>query len=565
MPIIGIDLGTTNSLVSVFLDGKPVIIPNSLGENLTPSVVSVLDNYEVVTGKIAKERLITHPHVTAGSFKRYMGTTKVYSLGKFNFTPVELSSFVIKSLKADAEEYLGISVTEAVISVPAYFNDAQRRATKQAGELAGLKVERLINEPTAAAVAYGLYDNAEEKHLLVFDLGGGTFDVSILEVFGNVMEVRAVSGNNYLGGDDFNQCIIDYFLKQTDIEKDRLDLKTLSHINKQAEACKRALSKESASRMSCMTGKKEHSITLSNEKFESICYDLLAQIRQPLQRVLHDSALSLDEIDEIVLVGGSTKMHIIRSYVAKLFGRLPLCHLNPEEVVALGTGIYAAMKERNEALVETVVTDVCPYTLGTEVVKRKESGGFEAGHFFPVIERNTIVPYSKVERFYTVYDNQTQITVGIYQGESRLVKNNIKLGEIVIDVPPAPAGEAAVDVRYTYDINGILEVEVTSLNTGETKREVIVNRDNNMTGEQIEQRLKELVDIKIHPRDNAKNRYLLAKAERLYEETLSELRMRIAHEISKFEAVLDRQMPEEIKKAAAKFETFLESIENQEI
>lgn len=258
-------------------------------------------------------------------------------------------------------------------------------------------------------------------------------------------------------------------------------------------------------------------------------------------------------------------MHIIRSYVAKLFGRLPLCHLNPEEVVALGTGIYAAMKERNEALVETVVTDVCPYTLGTEVVKRKESGGFEAGHFFPVIERNTIVPYSKVERFYTVYDNQTQITVGIYQGESRLVKNNINLGEIVIDVPPAPAGEAAVDVRYTYDINGILEVEVTSLNTGETKREVIVNRDNNMTGEQIEQRLKELVDIKIHPRDNAKNRYLLAKAERLYEETLSELRMRIAHEISKFEAVLDRQMPEEIKKAAAKFETFLESIENQEI
>lgn len=324
MPIIGIDLGTTNSLVSVFLDGNPVIIPNSLGENLTPSVVSVLENNEIVTGRIAKERQITHPHLTASSFKRYMGTNKVYNLGKYKFTPVELSSFVIKSLKADAEAYLGTTITEAVISVPAYFNDSQRRATKQAGELAGLKVERLINEPTAAAVAYGLYDNAEEKHLLVFDLGGGTFDVSVLEVFGNIMEVRAVSGNNYLGGDDFDQCIIDYFLKQTGIEKDNLDLKTLSHINKQAEACKKSLSKESVTQMSCFIGKTEHTVSLSNEKFESICYDLLAQIRQPLQRVLRDSALKLNEIDEIVLVGGSTKMHIIRSYVARLFGRFPL-------------------------------------------------------------------------------------------------------------------------------------------------------------------------------------------------------------------------------------------------
>ena len=236
---------------------------------------------------------------------------------------------------------------------------------KTSWELAGLSVERLINEPTAAAVAYGLYDNAEEKHLLVFDLGGGTFDVSILEIFGNIMEVRAVSGNNYLGGDDFNQCIIDYFIKKTGVEKDKLDLKTLSHISKQAEICKRSLVKDAEAHMSCFIGKTEHTISLSNDKFESICYELLAEIRRPLQHVIRDSVLKLDEIDEIVLVGGSTKMHVIRSYVAKLFGRLPLCHLNPDEVVALGTGIYAAIKERNEAFVEAVVTDVCPFTLGT--------------------------------------------------------------------------------------------------------------------------------------------------------------------------------------------------------
>jgi molecular chaperone HscC len=561
MSIIGIDLGTTNSLVAICLDGKPVIVPNSLGDKLTPSIVSVLNKNEIITGKAAKERLITHPHLTAGSFKRYMGTNKIYSLGNYNFTPVELSSFIMKSLKADAEAYLGTTVTEAVISVPAYFNDVQRRATKQAGELAGLSVERLINEPTAAAVAYGLYDNAEEKHLLVFDLGGGTFDVSILEIFGNIMEVRAVSGNNYLGGDDFNQCIIDYFIKKTGVEKDKLDLKTLSHISKQAEICKRSLVKDAEAHMSCFIGKTEHTISLSNDKFESICYELLAEIRRPLQHVIRDSVLKLDEIDEIVLVGGSTKMHAIRSYVAKLFGRLPLCHLNPDEVVALGTGIYAAIKERNEAFVEAVVTDVCPFTLGTEVVAISEFGGYESGHFFPIIERNTVIPYSKVERLYSIADNQSQIKISIYQGESRLVKNNIKLGEIVVNIVPAPAGQSSVDVRYTYDINGILEVEVTSLTTGETKREVIVNEDCLLTKEEIEQRFKELAEIKIHPRDNTKNQYLLAKAERLYEESLSDLRMRIAHEINIFEAVLDRQKPIEIKKAVSKFEAFLESID----
>lgn len=223
------------------------------------------------------------------------------------------------------------------------------------------------------------------------------------------------------------------------------------------------------------------------------------------------------------------------------------------------------MKERNVALVETVVTDVCPFTLGTDVVVINESGRYEDGHFFPIIERNTVIPYSKVERLYSVYDNQERIRVGIYQGESRLVENNIKLGEILIDIAPAPAGKAAVDVRYTYDINGILEVEVTSLTTGETKRKVIVNQDNNMTEEEIEKRLKELAEIKIHPRDKAKNRYLLAKAERLYEESLSDLRMRIAQEINNFEAVLDRQNPKEINKAVSKFEAFLESIDRLEI
>lgn len=564
MPIIGIDLGTTNSIVSCFINKECVIIPNSLEENLTPSVVSIIENDEILVGRAAKERLITHPQLTAATFKRFMGTNKKYNLGKHIFTPTELSSFVLKSLKADAEAFLKTEITEAVISVPAYFNDQQRRATKQAGEMAGLKVERLINEPTAAAVAYGLHQTEEEKKFLVFDLGGGTFDVSILELFDDIMEVKAVAGNNFLGGEDFDQCLIDYFINHHELKKESLDIKTLSALKKLAEGCKIALSTTDKYDMNYTINDQNYNLLISNNKFETIVQDLLLKLKQPLQKAFRDSEVYTDDLDEIILVGGSTRMPIIRSFAAKYFGRLPLCSINPDEVVAYGAGIYGAMKERNECLKETVLTDVCPYTLGTEVAIHNEYGDIEGGRFQPIIERNTIVPCSKVERFYTLYDYQRVIRIEVYQGESRMVENNVKLGELEVYVPAETRGKSAIDVRYTYDINGILEVEVKTIATGEVKRKVILKNDCTLTEEEVETRLKELENIKIHPRENAKNRYLVAKGERLYEETLSDLRMKIAQALEHFEAVLDRQNPEEIKSESEKFEIFLNRIEDWE-
>jgi len=564
MSIIGIDLGTTNSLVSCFINNECVIIPNALQEKFTPSVVSVDENGEILVGRAAKERLITHPHLTAAAFKRYMGTNKKYNLGKYTFTPTELSSFVLRSLKADAEAFLQKEITEAVISVPAYFNDQQRRATKQAGEMAGLKVERLINEPTAAAVAYGLHQSDSERNFLVFDLGGGTFDVSILELFDDIMEVKAVAGDNYLGGEDFDQCLIDYFLKYHKLNKDILDLKTLSVLKKQAEGCKIALSGLDRHEMNCTINGKDYILQITNSEFETLAQDLLQKLKQPLQRAFRDSNTYTDDLDEIIMVGGATKMPIIRSFAAKYFGRLPLCSINPDEVVAYGAGVYAAMKERNESLKETVLTDVCPYTLGTEVATYNEFGEIVEGRFYPIIERNTILPCSRVERFYTMYDFQTVIRVGVYQGESRMVENNIKLGELEVHVPPELRGKSAVDVRYTYDINGILEVEVKSVSTGEVTRKVILKNECTLTEEEVEARLKELAEIKIHPRENARNRYLLAKGERLYEETLSDVRTQIAQALEHFEAVLDRQNREEIEAEAERLEKFLNRIEEWE-
>lgn len=552
MAIIGIDLGTSNSLVTCFIEDECVIIPNAMGEKLTPSVVSVLETGEIIIGSAAKERLITHPHMSAAVFKRHIGTGKKYDLGSYQFSPTELSSFVLKSLKADAENYLGTEVTEAVISVPAYFNDHQRRATKEAGILAGLKVERLINEPTAAAVAYGLNELKEEKQVLIFDLGGGTFDVSVLDMLEDVMEVRAVAGDNLLGGEDFDDCLIRYFLEQHNMKLDRTARKTYSMLRKQAENCKKVLSQSDVAEMSCMINGVNYTSEITSNEFEKMVTDLLAKFKKPLKQALMDSSVHPDELDHVILVGGSTKMPVIRAFVSKLFGKFPFVHLNPDEVVGIGAGIYAAMKERHRNLRETVLTDVCPYTLGI---------GLAGDRFAPLIERNTVIPYSKVDGFCNAYDHQTDIKISIYQGESRNSENNLKLGDLELDIPPAPAGHSAIDVRFTYDINGLLEVEVYSHVTREKKSKVIINSSITMTEEEINQRLRELEQLKIHPRENSKNQYLLALGERLYEENLSELRVTIARELENFEKILDQQNPPEIKRAAQRLERFLRSVE----
>ena len=564
MAIVGIDLGTTNSLVACFKDNVPVVIKNVYGETLTPSIVSVDENGEVFVGKIAKERQITHPESTASLFKRHMGTKKEYKLGDKKFLPEELSSLVIRNLKADAEEFLGEEVTEAVISVPAYFNDTQRKATKRAGELAGLKVERIINEPTAAAIAYGLHEKNSNTKFLVFDLGGGTFDISVLELYKNIMEVRAVAGDNYLGGEDFTKVLMEIFARRNDLDLNDLDSKTYNLLRKQAEVAKRNFSKEKIAELSIKIDDKEIKETISSSEFEKDCELLLAKLRKPIERALSDAAIKLKEIDTIVLVGGGTKLPLIRSFVGKLFGRLPATNINPDEVVAMGAAVQAAMKKRDKAIKEIVLTDVCPYTLGTNTSIQKPGGYYESGHFFPIIERNTVIPVSRVERLYTVKDNQKKISVEILQGESRLAKENILLGEITISVPPSRGGEQAIDVRYTYDINGILEVEVTVVSTGVKKTMVIEKNPGHMSKEEVQERLEELKEIKIHPREKEENKHLIARGERLYEESIGLARTYIAQGISDFEDALDKQDEREISRAYEELKKLLNEIEGEQ-
>lgn len=555
--IIGIDLGTTNSLVAYYGDDGPHIIPNRLGGRLTPSVVSV-EGEHIYVGDVAKERMLTHPEDSAAVFKRTMGTDAKYRLSGRLFRSEELSSFILRSLKEDAEAFLGEEITEAVISVPAYFNDARRKATKHAGELAGLKVERIISEPTAAAVAYGLYDMQDDAKVLVFDLGGGTFDVSILELSGTILEVRAVAGDNYLGGEDFTTVIEDMWYKKAEVDRDSLDEKTLRHVHKQAENCKLIIDKERMVDMKCMIGDEEKEVRIRLDEFEKNCEELLERIRIPVRKSLSDAKLKLSEIDKVVMVGGATRLPLVRRLVGKLFRSLPETSVNPDEAIAVGAAIQAAMKERRESIREVILTDVCPFTLSTEVSIEREGGGFESGHVCPIIERNTVIPASRTETLYPLYDNQKSIRVKVLQGESRFAENNLNLGELEIPLPKRKKEENSVDVTYTYDVNSILEVQVRVNLTGEVTKQILKGRDVDMSDEEIAARMEELAYLKIPPREQEKNKLLLVKGERLYEENFGEDRQVIEHYIRKFEQALNSQDPKRIDAAREEFREFLE-------
>ncbi len=554
---IGIDLGTTNSLIACFDEGKTKIIPNALGSYLTPSVVSVLDNGEFIVGEAARERLITNPAKTAALFKRSMGTSKRISLGSHFFSSQELSALVLKSLKADAESYLGITVTDVVISVPAYFNDHQRRATIEAGRIAGLTVERLISEPTAAALAYGLHTKEEELKFLIFDLGGGTFDVSVIDLFDNLLEVRAVSGDNFLGGENFDQVIVQAFLSENDIDKNSLSPHEQAHIIKQARNLKMTLSVSVSAEMTCRIGGKDYQLKLSQSQFETLSGTLLERLRTPLKKALSDARIRTQDLDELILVGGSSKMSMIRSFAGRVFRKYPLCSINPDEVVVIGAAIAAAMKDRNEVLKENIMTDVCPFTLGTDIVHR-HSHILESDIYFPIIERNTTIPCSRVERLYTAHDNQNTIRCGVYQGESRKASENILIGEMRVNVKEAPAGHEAVDIRFTYDINGILEVEITVVSTNVTTQKVFLSNGNTMTEEEVDRCLKKLSGLKIHPRENAVYRHLIEKGERIFQENLGERRLYISQVLSDFYAVLEGQNRGKIEESAVAFRKILD-------
>lgn len=561
MALVGIDLGTTNSLVAVWQNNEVTVIPNALGDLLTPSVVSVDNDGSLLVGKAAVERLSTHPELSVAAFKRRMGSAAEFSFGNKSLRVEELSAIILKQLKEDAERYLNTTVDAAVISVPAYFNDVQRRATKAAAELAGLKLTKLINEPTAAAVAYGLSSKEQEQQFIVLDLGGGTFDVSLMELFDGVMQVHASAGDNFLGGEDFDEVILKAMIDETGVDLSKLNHQQLSQWRKKAKEVKHALEKQKSVTIALHEGKRDFEFTLSMEKFEKLSQALLERFRLPIERVLRDAKIAVSELDNVILVGGSTRMPLIKQMVPRLFKRFPLAHIDPDQVVVRGAAIQAALAHQEKALEDVALTDVCPYTLGTEIVYEKNHNDFETGHFMPIIERNSFVPVSRVKRLYTVADNQELLRVAIYQGESRLVKNNVLLSEIEVKIPAGPAGEQAIDIRYTYDNNGMLEVITTVISTGETQQRVIKNNESSLSDEEIKARFAKLADLKVHPRDDLANRTLLAKAERLYEESLGQDRDTLAHFIQQFELILDEQDPEIVEKARLEFSTLLNEIE----
>ena len=560
--IIGIDLGTTNSLCAYYSDEGAKIIPNRLGKPLTPSVVSVDEQGMVSVGETAQEYALLHPDRAADVFKRFMGTDKKYTLGDHTYNAEELSAFVLRALKEDAETYLKEEVTEAVISVPAYFDDKRRKATKRAGELAGLKVERIIREPTAAAIAYGLYEKRTNTRFLVFDLGGGTFDVSILELFENILEVRAVAGDNYLGGEDFTDLLVNEFLQKNEISPDALTLRELGRLHKAAENAKRAFTDEDEVSIVFPYQDEDKEFHISLKDYEALCEPLLEKIRKPVQRSLSDAHIKLSDIDEVVLVGGATKLSTVHNFIVKLFRKFPDTSINPDEAVALGAAIQAAMKERNEAVKEVILTDVCSFTLGTEISVERANGMYEAGHFMPIIDRNTVIPASRTERVYTLHDNQDSIRVNVLQGESRFAQNNLLLGSMTVRVPKNTAGEEAVDITYTYDINSLLEVQVKVISTGEVKKQIIKGKSNEMSEEEVQQRMEELSYLKVHPRDQEENRLLLLKGERLYEESTGDTRVMIDMWLRKFEEALNSRSRENIEDARRELKEQLAELDN---
>ncbi|ACE83812.1 Hsp70 family protein [Cellvibrio japonicus] len=560
MAIIGIDLGTTNSSCGIWTPEGVKLIPNRLGDYLTPSVVGLDDSGNLSVGRIAKERLISHSDKTVAVFKRLMGTEHKIKIGNRFFSATELSAIVLRSLKEDAETFLGEPVVEAVISVPAYFNDNQRHATKMAGELAGFKVERLINEPTAAAIAYGLHEK-QEGTFLILDMGGGTFDVSILEFFEGVMEVHASAGDNFLGGEDFVDAMVDDLLNQYSINRQSLAPAQLNQLLMQMETAKRRISSKALNPIQITLAGQQIDFQPDEAWFTKVVTPLLLRAKRPIERALNDATMSPQSIDDVVLVGGATRMGVFRSMIGRMFGRLPSCHLDPDCAIAMGAAIQAGLKAKDQALNDIVLTDVCPYTLGTDVVNESNNQG---GYFLPIIERNSVVPISVTRRLVTVHDNQAQISVGIYQGENRLVNKNVFLGKVSIDIPKAPAGKEGVDVRYSYDMNGLLEVDVTVISTGKAVNKVIEHSPGALTAEEIEKSRQKLAALKFHPRDQESNRALIARGERLYESSLGEKRQQIAQLLADFDQVLERQNPPEIQKAAAQLETILNRLDNEE-
>ena len=557
MRTIGIDLGTTNCLAAVWQNGESVLIPDSSGEYLTPSFVSV-DGDQIYVGKTAKERMIAHPDQTASVFKRYMGTDRQFCLGGRMFLPEELSAFLLKKIKEDAEAFLQEEVGEAVISVPAYFHDKARAATKRAGELAGFVVRRIINEPSAAALACQNMEQQEDATILVFDFGGGTLDVSLVESFDNVVQIEAVSGDNHLGGSDFDNVIARYFCEKQNLLWDSLNEKLKSVILKAAERCKIELTTATDAVMRVRYEEQSWDLSLSRQDVVHIAAEIFRRMEKPVKRVLMDGNISPDELTEVVLVGGSCKMEIVKQYLSYILEGRKIETRDPDRMIARGLGIIVGIKERDDAIKDMLLTDICPFSLGVGI---RNPDGSDRDVMSVLIERNTSLPASREKRYYTAHDNQTEVSVNVYQGESYYADDNLSLGQIKLHVPPKKEGEVYVDIRFTYDINGLLEVQLYTPEIGQMRKIIFQKEENSMTEAEKEAKLKEFEKLKIHPKEKEENQYLIAKGEALYVQSTGALRDAVGKWLGYFTGLLEEQDEAKIRKERKKVEAAFAQLE----
>ena len=557
--IIGIDLGTTNSCVAVMEGGKPVVIANNEGVRTTPSVVAFTKNGERLVGEPAKRQAVTNADKTISSIKRHMGTDYKVSIDGKNYTPQEISAMILQKLKADAESYLGESVSEAVITVPAYFNDAQRQATKDAGKIAGLDVKRIINEPTAAALAYGL-DNENEQKVMVYDLGGGTFDVSIIEIGDGVIEVLSTNGDTRLGGDDFDQKIMDWMIDEfkkaegVDLSTDKMALQRLKEA---AEKAKKELSSATTTNINLpfitatADGPKHFDMNLTRAKFEELVSDLVERTAIPVQNAMKDAGLNYSDISKVLLVGGSTRVPCVQEKVKQLTGKEPNKSLNPDECVAVGASIQGGKLAGDAGAGDILLLDVTPLSLSIETM-----GGIATR----LIERNTTIPTKKSQIFSTAADNQTAVDINVLQGERQFAKDNKSLGQFRLDgIPPARRGVPQIEVTFDIDANGIVNVSAKDLGTGK-EQHITITSGSNMSDADIDKAVKEAAEFEAQDKKRKEGIEARNEADSMVFQTQKALdevgdkvsaseKAAVEADLNALKAVVDRTTPENMTDA----------------